>query len=167
MHRSIYLVLLLMVPVWQLVAGDNPKSIRAVRASTPPKIDGILSDDVWKSAEPATEFTQRDPLEGQPATEQTEIRVLYDDNALYFGCMFFDSEPEKIVARLTRRDNEIETDRGSIRIDSYHDHQTAFEFSFNPAGVKVDILQYDDANREDASWDVVWELETKILPNGW
>ncbi len=167
MQKNLSFVLLLLLSFGHMLAGDNPKAIRATRIQSPPNIDGDLSDDVWKNVEPATGFTQRDPAEGQPATEETEIRVVYDDNALYFSCMFFDSEPDKIVSRLTRRDNEIEYDRGSIRIDSYHDHQTAFEFSFNPAGVKVDILQYDDANREDASWDVVWDLETKILPNGW
>jgi hypothetical protein len=140
------------------IAGDNPRNIRAMRVKTPPTIDGYLNDDVWKVADPATDFIQRDPDEGSPATERSEIRVLYDDEALYFGCMFYDSEPDKIVARLTRRDNEIESDRGSIRIDTFHDHQTGYEFTFNAAGVKVDILQFDDANKEDESWDAVWDL---------
>lgn len=141
--------------------------VRAIRTLIPPTVDGVLIDDVWIKAVPAADFTQRDPNEGQPASERTEIRVLYDDEALYVGCMFFDSEPDKIVSRLTRRDNEIECDWGSIRIDSYHDHQTAFEFTFNPAGVKVDILMYEDGDREDASWDPVWDLQTKILADGW
>jgi len=150
-----------------LHGGDSPRVVRAVRISTPPKMDGFLEEKVWKGAEPASDFIQREPDEGRPASECTEIRVLYDDDALYFGCMFYDAEPEKIVARLTRRDNEIESDNASIRIDSYHDNQTNYEFTFNAAGVKVDILQYDDADKEDASWDAVWELETRILPNGW
>ncbi len=149
------------------LAGDNPKQVRAIRITTPPHGDGFLNDEVWKLAPPAGDFTQRDPDEGKPASEQTEIRILYDDENLYFGCMFYDSEPDKIVARLTRRDNEIESDRGSIRIDAFHDHQNGYEFTFNAAGVKVDILQYDDANREDVSWDVVWDLHTQILSNGW
>ncbi|MBI4547284.1 MAG: carbohydrate binding family 9 domain-containing protein [Ignavibacteriae bacterium] len=148
-------------------AGDNPRSVTAIRVNTSLQIDGILDEDVWKYADPATDFIQRDPEEGQPASERSEIRVLHDHEALYFGCMFYDSEPEKIVARLTRRDNEIESDRASIRIDSYHDHQTGYEFTFNAAGVKVDILQFDDANREDDSWDPVWDMQTKLLPNGW
>jgi len=152
---------------YSAVAGDSPRTVRAVRTDVPPHIDGLLNDEVWKKELQAAGFTQRDPNEGQPASERTEISVLYDADALYFGCMFYDSEPDKIVARLTRRDNEIESDRGSIRIDSYHDHQTAYEFTFNAAGVKVDILQFDDADREDESWDVVWDLETRILPNGW
>jgi len=150
-----------------LQAGDSDREMRAIRTDTPPAIDGFLNDAVWAQAVPTGDFIQLDPQEGMPATEPTEIRVLYDDEALYFGCMFYDSNPAGILARLTRRDNEIESDRGSIRIDSYHDHQTAYEFTFNAAGVKVDILQYDDANREDPSWDPVWDLETRIVENGW
>ncbi|HZY10130.1 MAG TPA: DUF5916 domain-containing protein, partial [Bacteroidota bacterium] len=161
------LVFLIGLFTFVLHAGDNPRSIRAIRIIDPPKIDGHLNDSIWSLANVTTDFIQRDPDEGQAASERTEIRVLYDHEALYFGCMFFDSEPDNIVARLTRRDNEIESDRASIRIDSYHDHQTGYEFTFNAAGVKVDILQYDDANREDESWDPVWDLQTKILPNGW
>jgi hypothetical protein len=81
--------------------------------------------------------------------------------------MFYDSEPGKIVSRLSRRDDETESDEASIRIDSYHDHQTGYEFTFNVAGVKIDKRQYDDANQEDDSWDPIWELQTAITPEGW
>ncbi len=150
-----------------VVAGDSQRTLRAVRVPAAPRIDGNLDDAIWKLAEPAVGFIQRDPEEGKPGSERTEIRVLYDDEALYFGCMYYDSEPEKIVSRLSRRDAETESDNASIRIDSYHDHQTGYEFTYNVAGVKADILQYDDANREDNSWDPVWELQTRITPEGW
>ncbi|MBI5473191.1 MAG: carbohydrate binding family 9 domain-containing protein [Ignavibacteriae bacterium] len=149
------------------IAGDGSKAVRAERVSTAPHVDGFLNDDAWRRAQPAIAFTQRDPDEGRPASEPSEIRVLYDDSNVYFGCMFYDARPDGIVARLTRRDNEIESDFASIRIDSFHDSQNCYEFTFNPAGVKIDILQYEDANKEDASWDVVWDLETRILDNGW
>jgi hypothetical protein len=149
------------------ISGDNPRSVRAVRVTAPPRIDGFLDDEVWKLAEPASDFIQRDPEEGKPASERSEVRILYDDEALYFSCMFYDAEPGNIVARLTRRDNEIESDEASIRIDSYHDHQTGYEFTFNAAGVKIDKLQYDDADREDDSWDPVWYLQTRITDQGW
>lgn len=156
-----------MFTVFDTFAGGNEKKINAVRVTTPPFIDGILDEEIWAKAQVAKDFIQRDPLEGEPASEATEVRVLYDEEALYFGCIMYDSEPDKIVARLTRRDNEINSDVISIRIDSYHDHQTAFEFTLNAAGVKIDILQYDDAQREDITWDAVWEAQTKIIPNGW
>jgi hypothetical protein len=148
-------------------AGDNPKTIRAVRVPVQPVIDGLLDDSCWTLADPAAGFIQRDPDEGHDASERSEIRVVYDDEGLTFGCRFYDSDPSGIVAPLTRRDREIETDWGSILIDSYNDNQTCVQFTFNPAGVKADILQYDDGDKTDATWDPVWELETQRLPDGW
>jgi hypothetical protein len=164
--QRVLLLICISVPI-MINAGDNPRTLRAIRISVAPHIDGVLDDDSWKLAEPATDFIQRDPEEGELASERSEVRVLYDDDALYFGCMFYDSDPAKIVTRLTRRDNLIECDNASIRIDAYHDHQTGYEFTFNPSGVKIDILQYDDANREDGSWDPVWEVQTRITEQGW
>lgn len=148
-------------------AGDNSSIVRATRTPEAPKIDGYLSEHTWRLAEPATDFFQQNPEEGKPASEPTEIFVLYDDEALYFGCVMEDSEPTKIVARRTRRDSEVEADYISVRIDSFHDHQTAFEFTVNASGAKTDILIYNDKKDEDASWDVVWEVQTQLLPNGW
>ncbi|MFI5252010.1 MAG: DUF5916 domain-containing protein [Bacteroidota bacterium] len=148
-------------------AGDTRPTVQAVRITTPPKIDGILDEAVWSQAEPARDFIQLDPKEGQPGSERTEIRVLYDNDAIYFGCKFYDSEPDKIVSRLTRRDNSIESDNAALFLDTYHDHQTGCEFTFNAAGVKGDILLSNDGNRQDDSWDPVWELQTRITPEGW
>jgi len=149
------------------LAGDNPRSIRATRTSEAPKIDGYITDDVWLDVEPTKDFLQQNPDEGKPASEPTEIYVLYDDEAIYFGCFMYDSNPTKIVARRTRRDSEVESDYISIRIDSFHDHQTAFEFTVNASGSKTDILIYNDKKDEDPSWDVVWEVRTQLLSNGW
>ena len=149
------------------VAGDNPRSVTAIRVQTPPVVDGVLNEPVWTTASPATDFTQRDPIDGEPASERTEIRVLYDEEALYFGVMCFDSRPERIVARLARRDDEVSSDWASVRIDADRDGLTAYEFSFNPAGVKVDILQYDDGEEEDETWDAVWDLQVSRGESGW
>ncbi len=165
--RSFPLLVLLCAPFVSAPGAGDPPTVTAVRVHTPPRIDGRLDDPVWRLAAPASGFRQREPLDGEPASERTEVRVLYDGEALYFGCMYYDSEPDKIVARLARRDDEDETDAGSVRIDPFHDHQNAFEFTFNPAGVKVDILQFEDGDREDASWDPVWEIETQVTSEGW
>ena len=165
MKRKSTLILLLL-PLF-LIAGSNPKKALAVRTTTAPRIDGVLNEPEWRNAKPEAEFTQQDPHEGSPASMPTEIRILYDDEALYFGCTMFDPEPSKIVARLARRDDEIESDVISIRLDTYHDHQTAFEFTINAAGVKTDIVQYNDGREEDESWDVVWDVETRISDKGW
>ena len=160
------LFVMMFVPI-VLLAGSNPKKAVAVRTPVPPRIDGVLDESEWKLAKPETEFTQQDPVEGAPASMPTEIRILYDDEALYFGCTMYDPEPSKIVARLARRDDEIISDAISIRLDTYHDHQTDFEFTINAAGVKVDIVQYNDGRDEDVSWDVVWDVQTMINDKGW
>jgi hypothetical protein len=73
-------------------------------------LDGILNDETWSRIPPETDFTQRDPTEGQKATERTELRVAYDDAAIYFGIRLYDSEPKKIVRQLSRRDNYSDAD---------------------------------------------------------
>lgn len=165
-------ILLLLAFLWvilpaEVLPGSFPRRVIASRAAHAPTLDGVLDEEVWQTAAPATGFLQRDPYDGEPATEQTEIRVLYDQEALYFGCMFFDSSPRDIVSRLARRDEDSESDMGSIQIDSYHDARTAYRFAFSVSGVKVDMIQYDDGDREDASWDAVWDLETQVTTEGW
>src|SRR5712664_1697786 len=78
-------------------AAKSARTITAVRASEKVILDGVLNDRVWEIALPATEFTQRDPDEGKPATERTELRVAYDDDALYVGARMLDREPKRIV----------------------------------------------------------------------
>ena len=150
-----------------LLAGSNPKTAFAVRTPRAPKIDGKLNEPEWQLAKAETTFTQYEPIEGAPPNEKTDIRFLYDDDALYIGCRMYDSDPSKIVARLARRDDEIESDYVSFRIDSYNDNQTNFEFTISAAGVKSDILEFDDGTKNDASWDVVWDVKTSIDDEGW
>jgi len=150
-----------------VIAGNSPKTAVAVRTPVAPKIDGFLNEKEWALAKPETDFTQQDPDEGAPGTMRTEFRILYDDEALYFGCTMDDPDPAKIIARLVRRDDEVLSDYISIRIDTYHDHQTNFEFTINAAGVKTDILQYEDGQQEDVSWDAVWDVKTRTTDRGW
>ncbi|MDZ7269832.1 MAG: carbohydrate binding family 9 domain-containing protein [candidate division KSB1 bacterium] len=163
--KKIVLLLLAagMLPGTALHAGDNERFAIATPTTTPPQIDGRLEEAVWQTATTVNGFLQYEPFEGRPASEPTEIRILYDAQAIYFGCMMYDAEPDKIVARLTRRDNEIESDFISIRLDSFHDQKTAFEFTVLASGVKIDILQYNDGAEEDNSWDAIWEVKTQIL----
>lgn len=162
----IALFLFLLTP-FILFAGSSQKKATAVRTPRPVRVDGVLNEAEWQRAIPITDFVQYEPLEGEPATQRTEVRILFDNDALYVGWKLHDTDPSKIVARLARRDDEVESDWVSIRLDSYHDHQTAFEFTLNAAGVRTDILQSNDGREEDDSWDVVWEAETAITSEGW
>ncbi|HEV2132115.1 MAG TPA: DUF5916 domain-containing protein [Longimicrobiaceae bacterium] len=137
---------------------------RAVHANESIRIDGRLDEPAWASATPVTEFTQVVPTEGAPATERTEIRFLFDDEALYIGARMYDRA--KVTTRLGRRDMSMEaSDWLTVIIDSYHDHRTAFGFEINPSGVRRDQTRAGDG--EDDSWDPVWEAATSVDAEGW
>src|SRR5690606_14975855 len=121
-----------------------------------PHVDGVLDEAVWASAPLATDFVQRAPSPGQPATERTEVAVLYDDSALYVGFRCYVRDPATLVGRLARRDEFDSSDRVAVAFDSYDDDRTAFYFGVTAGNVEQDILMYND-NYEDASWDAVWD----------
>jgi hypothetical protein len=149
------------------VAVRPPAVGAAVRvAAAAPDVDGRLDEPVWATAPVMSEFTQRDPDEGQPASERTEVRVTYTDDALYVGVRAFDREPARIAAQLTRRDSWSPSDWIAVGIDSYHDRRTGFVFQVNPAGVKRDSYIFNDTE-EDDSWDAVWDVAVSRDAEGW
>jgi hypothetical protein len=140
-------------------------SLTAARVSAAIKIDGKLDESAWAAAVPATDFIQTDPAEGQPATERTEIRFLFDDEALYIGARMHDSKGD-VRTRMGRRDAYVDgSDFLYVMIDSHHDHLTSYQFSVNPSGVKRDELNRNGGT--DGSWDAVWDLSTSIDGQGW
>jgi hypothetical protein len=173
MRRSIA-VLLLALCVVKLTASSGQKPpahgpvpvVQAVRATAAIVVDGQLNDEVWLRATAATAFTQREPDEGKPATEQTELRIAYDDTALYVGARLNDREPRRIARQLARRDQDAEADSFAIMLDPHHDHLTGAWFSVTAAGVQSDAIIYNDTS-QDSSWDAVWESAVTIDESGW
>jgi hypothetical protein len=148
-------------------AGGVPTSAALpARASRPPVIDGRDSDEAWQTAPPITAFRMFDPTEDADPPFRTEARITYDDANLYFFVRAYDPRPDSIIALLSRRDVKTTSDQIKIMIDSYHDRRTGYEFAVNPAGVRRDYYTYDDS-REDASWDAVWDVATRIDSLGW
>jgi hypothetical protein len=147
--------------------GLVPPAITAVRVSRPPALDGRLDDPEWALATPVTDLRQSDPQEGALVSESTEVRILYDDDALYIGARLFDREPSRIARHLGRRDSFTQSDDFRVLIDSYHDHRTAYRFDVTPLGVKTDLQFGDDGNFADDSWDPVWQAATSIDSLGW
>ena len=120
----------------------------------------------WQLATVVTGFIQRLPDEGQPARQQTELRLAYDDDAIYVGARLHDSDPARIVRRLTRRDVVADADRFSIFFDPHHDHLTGVEFRVSAAGVQKDAVIYNDVYQDD-TWDAVWESAVGRDEGGW
>ncbi|HWO88968.1 MAG TPA: DUF5916 domain-containing protein [Gemmatimonadales bacterium] len=141
-------------------------ALRVTAAMPAPRIDGRLDEAIWRTAPVMSDFVQREPDEGQPASQRTEVRVVYTDDALFVGVTAFDTEPGAIRAQLTRRDDESPGDWISVYVDSYHDRRTAFQFSVNAAGVKRDVYLFNDTERDD-SWDAVWDVAVERNAEGW
>ncbi len=142
-------------------------SVSVARTTAPIQVDGRLDEVAWRAAPAATNFTQWQPSEGDPATEPTEVRFLLDDVALYVGARMYDSQgKDGIVSRLFRRDGDFECDYLQIVLDTFHDHLGRTLFRINPAGVKGDQLGLGGAP-PDGSWDPVWEAGTTIDSLGW
>lgn len=141
-------------------------TVRASRITTGIAIDGRLDDETWGGIEASGAFRQREPDEGRPATEDTQVRVGYDDESLYVAVQLFDRDPSGIERRLSRRDTRGSTDTLTVYLDPYHDHRTGVMFEVSAAGVQRDALIYDDG-RTDSTWDAVWYSAVGYGPEGW
>lgn len=129
-------------------------------------IDGRINESAWIFTPSSSHFVQRDPLEGEPATQQTDFSIIYDEEYLYIAIRALTDDNSKIKGILSRRDVDTPSDWVFVSIDSYNDNRTAFEFGLNPVGVKMDARRFDDTN-EDTNWDAVWDGKTSIDEKGW
>jgi hypothetical protein len=137
-----------------------------VRTPQPPRIDGVNDDAIWVSAPKSTGFSTFEPTVDQEPKHRTEFQVAYDDRHLYVFVRMFDPAPDSIMRALTRRDVRGPSDQIKLIIDSYNDKRSGYEFAVNPDGVKRDFAMSNDGN-EDASWDGIWDVGTKIDSLGW
>ena len=142
-----------------------PPRLQATRTTEPIVLDGKLDDRAWRTATPSDAFTQHQPDEGVPPTERTEIRVLYDDEALYVGidCQQVSSP---IVRRLQRRDGQLPSDGVWIDIDSRRDGVSAFHFGVNAAGALNDLIHFNDVDAS-TTWDENWEAKVADTGHGY
>jgi hypothetical protein len=153
-------------------AGQKPPPhgtvpiVHTIRAGSPIVVDGLLNDEVWLRAPAATEFIQREPDEGKPVSEGTELRIAYDDAALYVAARLKDREPGRIARQLARRDQDAEADSFTVVLDPHHDHLTGAAFAVSAAGVQHDATIFNDT-AQDQSWDAVWESAVAVDESGW
>ncbi|UCF04056.1 MAG: carbohydrate binding family 9 domain-containing protein [bacterium] len=151
-----------------LLGHDGKRTILAVRLHGKVKIDGRLDDPAWNAVEFQGDFTQREPDEGEPSTERTEIGILYDERNIYFGIKCFDSEPEKIIAREMRRDAIVDDDDYfEMAIDTYHDKRSGYYFITNPHGSKREAQVANEGRDFNPAWDGVWRCKSCITEDGW
>ena len=150
------------------LAQEPPrKEAQAVRvAAGAIRVDGHLDEDAWRGVAPLTDFVQKEPSEGAPASDRMEIRLAYDEGALYVGARMFSAEP--IQAPLGRRDEGDQAEHLNISLDTYLDRRTASTFGVTATGVRIDFYHAsDDDWNEDETFNPVWQARTAIDGQGW
>jgi hypothetical protein len=147
------------------VASQQLKSVRALRVSSPPKVDGSLKDSCWNKAEVATDFIQRDLHPGLPSEQKSEVRILYDDEAIYIGAKLYDTHPDSILRELSTRDNEANADLFGVLFDTYNDDINAYGFFVTAAGTQIDARYSSEG--QDFDWNAVWMSSVKMDSAGW
>ena len=160
----------------------------ATRTAAAPVVDGLLDEAMWQEAAPITDFVQTEPVEGQPPSERTEVRILYDDKAIYVGVVCFDSEPSRIITTDSRRDSGLgDMDSFQMILDTYHDQQNGFLFGTNAVGVQYDAQVRNEGQSGgggggaptlgrtsggsgagvNVNWDGAWDVKARVTETGW
>ena len=148
--------------------ADGQVTVRAVRLDQLLVVDGVLDEPLYSLLPPAAGFIQQDPHQGEPATEDTEMWVLFDDDNIYVSARCWDSRPELIVANEMRRDNGglYDNDNFAVIFDTFHDRRNAFIFHINPLGGLLDAQLFDE-NLFNRDWNTVWNAKTSRFDRGW
>src|ERR1051326_393147 len=145
-----------------LCAQDSLPSLSAIRTSTPPKIDGVLDEEIWKNAPVATDFLQDEPEYHKPSSQHTEVKIIYDDNAIYVGAFMYETHPDSILHELGNRDDaDLNSDYFFVAFDTYNKLIDCFTFGVTASGV-----QYD-SKLADETFNAVWNNAVKINEKGW
>jgi Domain of unknown function (DUF5916)/Carbohydrate family 9 binding domain-like len=166
--KKILISILCLFLVFNSLTGQTSekRQYKATKVSNAPAVDGVLDDEAWKEGTWADEFTQNRPHNGKPSIQRTDFKILFDDDNLYVAIRSFDTSPDSIVNRLTRRD-QADGDLVGIIIDSFHDLRTGFLFGVSSSGVKYDQMFTNDGQNQDSSWDPNWWVRTSINKEGW
>jgi hypothetical protein len=174
--KKVLLGLFLLLPFLCAYSLNEKRQLGAVRSSGKITIDGVLDEPSWQNADAANGFVTYSPTMGLPASQRTEVRVVYDNKAVYFGVKMFDTAPDSIKRELTKRDqvSEGNVDRFKISLNPYNDGQNLFQFEVSAANVQGDSKQSasstggsDSYFRGDPSWNTVWFSKVNITEDGW
>ena len=148
--------------------GENRRAVAGRLDRSSIDLDGRLDDDAWRDASFTGGFIQKDPAEGEPSTEETQVAFLYDDHALYVGAKLLRKNVDNIVASVSRRDKAGNSERIIITLDTYHDRRTSYSFAVTATGVRIDYYHSeDDEGERDYSYDPVWEARADVNETGW
>jgi hypothetical protein len=150
--------------------APSAKTARAIRVTgAAPRVDGVLDDAVWTQAPVISDFVQKIPVEGATPGDATEVRLLYDDGALYVGARMRRRDPAAIRTSVTRRDGESDSEVFTVSLDTYLDRRTAYSFSVSSGGVRGDVYHSQDSedSGREAQYDPIWSARARVDAEGW
>lgn len=161
-------ILLLSILIINIQGYSQKKTLQTQFTAENISIDGKLNEEAWKNAVTASDFVMFTPDNGKPIpdNQKTEIKVLYDNDAIYIGAILYDNEPDKILKEISKRDNFGTADVFGVFINGFNDGQQNFEFFVSAADVQSDCIM-TDAIGEDYSWDAIWSSKATITDKGW
>ncbi|QKJ31819.1 hypothetical protein HQ865_19285 [Mucilaginibacter mali] len=150
------------------IAQAPVKKLEAVKTTTPPKIDGLLDDEAWKNVPIATDFIENNPVAGrhEKPEERTEVKIVYDNNAIYVAARMYETSEKRVARELTTRDKIANDDFVGIIFDTYLDGLNGTGFYTTAAGVQYDA-KYSNGGNEDDTWNGVWESKVTVDDKGW
>lgn len=152
----------------QTGAGPKTRTVKAVRIDARLKIDGVLDEPEWKQAQVTGDFVQREPQEGRPPSEPTEVRLLYNKDFLYVGAVMHDSDIKNVrISELIEDHSTSQEDAFAILVDSFHDGATADQIEVNPAGARNDIQYTGNGSIANRDWDGIWYVKTSRRSDAW
>lgn len=162
MKRLLLVILFFQISIACLPQG---KQLIAKRIDKTPRIDGYLDEEIWNNVDVASDFIQRQPKPGSSSQQKTEVKIVYDDVAIYIGAQLYDTSPDSILKELSQRDNEANADAFGLFLDTYNDDINAYGFFVTAAGVQLDARY--SSQGQDLNWNAVWQSAVRINDKGW
>ncbi len=168
-HAATLVILIMTATPASAQGQPAPKTARAVRIAGPtPRVDGVMDEAVWATAIPITDFVAKLPVEGAEPSVKTEVRILYDAEALYVGARMSRPDPENIPTAVTRRDGSSNAESLVLSFDTYRDRRTAYSFSISSGGVRGDFYHGQDSQTDrQYEYDPIWTARARVDSGGW
>ena len=168
MRKLLFLSILFLLVISSAAQRSKPDTLYAFFTDEKITLDGKLTESCWQEVMKIRNFTQRELYEGEPATEKTEVAIIYNTNVMYVGFWGYDDEPDKIIAQKMGRDFRWDTDDNfEIIISTFNDNRNGYLFVTNPNGARADVLISNEGEGFNRSWNGVWDVATSITDKGW
>ena len=168
MKKIIFVLIILLISSLLAFSKEEIKETFGLKIDESIKVDGFLDEAVWEKAPEISDFIQFEPERGKPASLRTTVKILYDENSIYFGFLCYDPQPEKIAARMTKRDAELHDDDAvAVFLDTFHDRRNCYFFLTNLLGTQLDGRIVENGRTRETTWDGIWKSAGQMTNFGW